>query len=155
MITKFDDIHVLIERYFAGETSLDEERRLRFMLVSPDAPATDDVAEARAVMGYASVMSRPATARASVAVRLRSFVPKIVAAASVAVVLTFVWGSIGGGMRDVSNGECMAYVGGVRVSDADDVMAMMGADLRSIGEASADVDNGITEELNAISDILK
>lgn len=140
------DLHQLIELYFEGATTLEQERRLRGMLLSADCPDTPDVAEARAVMGYTAVMSKP---------RLQRPMQWMQKAAIVAALLTV--GALGWVVADRSlarTNVCIAYVDGQRIDNHDAVLGIMEAQLAQMGEAQAELEDEVDIQTQAISEIL-
>ena len=140
-----NELHILIERYFNAETTVEEERMLRRALVADASTAGDPlVDETRAVMGYALVTPRQAAVRKTVAPQLW----RNVAAVAVAVATT---ASIMIGAFRLPQGECVAYLNGQRISDKDAVMGLMFAELSEMQDASDVIDAGISSDLGEIS----
>lgn len=139
-----EKLHISIEKYFDGELSPAEERKLRERLLRFRG---DDgiVEEALAVMSYAAhgdygKVSRPGGRGWHIA--------GIISAAAVAiVVLTFVF-SISFGEAPVQ--ECYAYVAGERVESREAVMALMAGQLEDMSDAAVEVDRLITDDFEDI-----
>lgn len=140
------ELDKLIERYFDGTTSLEEERRLRRALAATGARG-DNADQARAVMGLAAAQrcaARPQRSRHSVAWRAAAGLALLVAAGASVLLHTH-----------SSAGECsIAYADGSISHDRDDVLAVMQADLDAIADAATSVDATIASDFGAISDIL-
>lgn len=137
----------LIALYFEGLTSLEQEERLRRILADPDVkgPEAD---EARAVMSFAAMADDDIQQK-------RPLRPRIFAAASIAASVTVI-ALIGWNLfRNTSAPECMAYVDGKQIDDAEYVMALINEDLDMLGEASENVSEEIDDNLSAFSSALK
>ena len=134
-----DRLHILIERYFDGDTTLGEERGLR--------------EEALAVMGYARMDVTPAAnAESGVSpVRWRRMLLRGGAAAAVAAVLavTAVLPRFAG-----DGGECIAYVDGSRIVDEHAVMGIIDAQLGEMGEAADDVSRQMESDFSEIREAM-
>lgn len=150
-----DRLHILIERYFDGDTTLGEERGLRAVLLAL-APAERDQAaeEALAVMGYARMEAAPAAnAESGVSpVRWRRMLLRGGAAAAVAAVLavTAVLPRFAGD----GGGECIAYVDGSRIVDEHAVMGIIDAQLGEMGEAADDVSRQMESDFSEIREAM-
>lgn len=144
-----NEIHKLIELYFDGLTTLEQERQLREALASMEAPYSPEVESAMAVMGYTSVM-RPVTKS-----KLRKparWMPAAAAAVSLVVAVAIALMFTGRGLYNENS--CVAYVGGVKVSSPEQVMELMDSELSSISKASDGFDNEVLEQKEAFSEIL-
>lgn len=144
-----DELHKLIELYFEGRTTLQQERNLREVLASMSAPYSPEVESALAVMGYASVMQPVAETRQ---IRNRRWMPAAAAAVSLLVVVAITWMLTGSRALHEDN-ICVAYVGGVKISSTEQVMEMMNAELSSISTAQDGLDNELLEQREAFSEI--
>lgn len=150
-----DRLHILIDRYFDGDTTLGEERELRAALLAL-APAERDRAteEALAVMGYARMDVTPAAnAESGVSpVRWRRMLLRGGAAAAVAAVLavTAVLPRFAGD----GGGECIAYVDGSRIVDEHAVMGIIDAQLGEMGEAADDVSRQMESDFSEIREAM-
>ena len=131
MIKKDDKWQALVERYFEGETTLDEEKALRAFLAENDDPEYDGV---RAVMGYViAAKDRPARSG-----KIARWIPAVAVAAAVSLL---VW-------INVDKDQCVIYDGTDRISDNALVMAEVNNTLESFfgDNQRADVDE-ILEDL--------
>lgn len=150
-----DRLHILIDRYFDGDTTVGEERELRAALLAL-APAERDRAteEALAVMGYARMEAAPAgNAESGVSpVRWRRMLLRGGAAAAVAAVLavTAVLPRFAGD----GGGECIAYVDGSRIVDEHAVMGIIDAQLGEMGEAADDVSRQMESDFSEIREAM-
>ncbi len=146
--TDMNKLNALIEKYFDGATTLDEERLLRRMLADPSFQG-ESVDEARAVLGF---MAAGASAHADVSGRRSvSWLTAAGVAASLAVAVT-----IGMWMhRESTSPDMIAYVGGCEISDRREVMDIVEADLAAFGLAAMDADMQIDAELSDIGDMLE
>jgi len=134
----------LIARYFDGETTLDEERKLRKMLASPD--ATENAAdEARAVMG---IFAAQRTCK-RVAAKHHKRLSLWHAAAGMAILLAAGAALLHIPGKSVDN-ICIAYCGGSEISDHSDVLAIMDADLSAMACAAGNIDTSIEDDFGAI-----
>lgn len=138
----------LTERYFAGETSLEDERRLRQLLAMPELEG-DSLDEARAVFGFAAVspLAKPGKESSSWRVVMK-------VAASVALLF-----AIGVSFYAVSDSEyigrdSVAYVDGERIDNPVLVAEIMHSELSLLGEATAEVREDISSELSEFSKVL-
>lgn len=143
------ELHILIERYFDGDTSVTEERRLLDALLSHP-PGDRAVDEALAVMGYARV-SGPAEMTA------RSLYRRIMtAAAAVLLVISavgvfFLTTSHTSGTQS----ECYAYVGGERIEDRDQIESIMKVQMCDMGDAADEVEKQLAEDLGDFKGLFK
>lgn len=143
-ITNQAELERLIERYFDGETSIQEEQMLRATLA--DCPwCSELIDEARFTMGFfaAHCQEKARTARKN---HRRQFIG---IAASIAVLLT-----IGGALlwqtqrpQDV----CIAYVNGKAITSDDAVMALIEKDLNTMDNAS----NSLAAQLSSLGEALE
>ena len=144
-----DLLHHLIELYFAGETTLEQERRLRRMLLDNQGSGDPAVEEALAVMSFTAV-SRPAKkAAAHTPVMLRWMrLGSIAAALAVVVTMVFRIGGTGGDSGDLDG--CVAYVGSQKIDDRDKIMELVASDWAEISAASAEISDDVTADLSTI-----
>ena len=129
----------LIDRYFEAETPLEEEALLRRMVAHRTEPQFNAI---RAVLGYASAKRR---ASASAERRRRSRLRVAAAAAVVAVVASV---GIGIAHSHSVDGACYAMVGGTRINDEAQVVALMQGSLGDIGDAAAEASVGIESQFS-------
>lgn len=144
-MTMNEQLHNLIDRYFEGETTLDQERQLRQLLAATtdDSP---DIAGARAVLGVTKkiVVSRRRP-------YFKRFVVSSVAASIIVAVL------IGGAVlsrQQTQHPVMMAYVGGEKTTDTDDILAIMHSQLNSISTADREVNAEIDAQLTVMNDLI-
>lgn len=145
---------MLIQRYFDGETSLDEERNLLNELLS--IPSGDPLAdEALAVIGFTKIdKGESRVGEGNYGRRRHGFIS--VAAACVAVVV------VGAGIlsyfirtgNSFANEECVAYVGGERIESESAVMSLIAGQLDEMSDASASVEKEIDSDLGDIREIM-
>lgn len=142
---KKEDIHILIERYFEGETTLAEERRLRENLpgMMGKSPEID---EALAVMGYAAVPDKNRTKRK----RHKSY--RWIAAASLALILT-AGGIYTHQVHSSQKSTFMAYSGGVKI-DREEAMQLIAAQMEEMSDASQDIKTEVEDDLADFRNIL-
>lgn len=134
----------LIERYFDGETSIQEEQLLRAALA--DCPwDSEAIDEARFTMGYFATHSD--RQRRQTAKSRRQLVAGI--AASIAIIL-----AVGGYAlwhQQQPGDVCIAYVNGQVVQDNDKVMALVADDLSKMDNAA----NAMTDQLSSLGEALE
>ena len=144
-ISNQDELEQLINRYFDGETSVQEEQILQEALAHcPWSSATID--EARFTMGY-FIAHRQEAQRAS----KKNFRRQLIGiAASIAIIL-----AVGGYAlwhnHQQQDEVCIAYVNGMVVDDNDKVMALVANDLSKIDNAT----NAMTHQLSSLSEALE
>ena len=139
------ELEQLIERYFEGETSLQEEQMLRQTLA--DCPWNSTaIDEARFTMGYFMAHKRQQRREAQIGMRRRV----IGIAASIAVLLT-VGASALWYTNQQSQGTCLAYVDGKAISNEDAVMELIAQDLSTMD----DVSQSVEAQLMSISEALE
>lgn len=141
----------LVDRYFAGETTLDEERRLRQLLADPSID-TAEADEARAVMGL-FVAERRQQHRPVATTRLttRRFATAISAAAAIAVVAMLAPRLL---TSADSQQQCIAYIGNTTVSDRDAVMSSVALDLHDLAAAGESLTDGVLDDFNDLAGAL-
>ncbi|MBO4994482.1 MAG: hypothetical protein J6C78_00750 [Muribaculaceae bacterium] len=143
------DINELIDRYFEGATSLDEERTLR-RLLSDMSLSGDKIDEARAVMGYLSFPSGKVAAREIAMPRRNPLLGRLARAAVVTGLIAVVGTTF---IVKPEYGEYMAYVGGKEVSDRNEVMAMVADELAMLGVAANEVNEEVAGQFSEVSDV--
>ena len=122
-----NNLDSLIERYFEGETSLEEEKLLKAMVARSDDSRYDAV---RAVLGYG------VAARKRTALRRRRLV-------------SIAWLNLST-KNGTGNSECYAVVEGRYTSDQSEVLSIMQSDIGDIRSAQEDAGNYIAEQLKDI-----
>lgn len=135
-----NNLDSLIERYFEGETSLEEEKLLKAMVARSDDSRYDAV---RVVLGY-GVATRKRTALR----RRRLGMVSAAAVASIAVV-SIAWLNLST-KTGTGNSECYAVVEGRYTSDQSEVLSIMQSDIGDIRSAQEDAGNCIAEQLKDI-----
>ena len=143
-ITSKSGLEQLIDRYFEGETSLQEEQMLRQALA--DCPWSSEVIdEAKFTMGYFTTHKQQQRRIVNMTARRRV----IGIAASIAVLLTiggaFLW------KTQQTQGECIAYVNGKAITSDDAVMALIEKDLNTMDNAS----NSMAAQLSSLGEALE
>lgn len=138
------ELEQLIERYFEGETSLQEEQMLKHNLA--DCPwSSDTIDEARFTMGYFTAHKQQSHRVVNLGMRRR--VMSI--AASIAVLLTI--GASALWYTNHTQGVCLAYVNGKAISNEDAVMELIAEDLSTMDVASQSME----AQLISISEALE
>ena len=138
------ELEALIERYFEGLTTLEQEDAMRQCLAHCpwNSEAIDD---ARMVMGYFAAQS--AQQRRSVSRSMRQGFIGI--AASIAVIL-----AVGGYIiwhQSQPDDMCIAYVNGTVVNDNDKVMALVANDMSKMDDAT----DAMTNQLSSLGEALE
>lgn len=142
-ITDQAELEQLIERYFDGETSIQEEQMLRVALA--DCPwNSETIDEARFTMGYFAAHSRE-TQRTKKSNSRRQLIG---IAASIAIILAvgvYAW------HHQQPGDVCIAYVNGQVVQDNDKVMALVADDMSKMDNVS----NAMTDQLSSLGEALE
>lgn len=147
-----EELELLIERYFEGETSEEEELRLRKEL-SNCTYHSRLIDECLVTMGYFSMgkrMEREKKARGRVMVLRRV----VSVAAMIAIIFVLGLTLLKPDNGVFSEGDCMAYVNGEKISDKDIVISLIEQDLARIGESVSEERNTIMEQLSGIKGVL-
>ena len=141
-----DDIRILTERFFNGETTIEEERQLYRLYQGDDVPQ-DLQAYREMMLDMAAIGAEECTAmvkpEATVIPRWRRPLVRWIAAAVVALVV------IGGAtslFMHNSEEECVAYIYGHRVTDQNVVMNELSQTAMSM--ASSRGDDDVARQLN-------
>ncbi len=143
-ITSRQELEQLIERYFDGLTTVEEEAALRACLAR--CPwHSESIEDAQVVMGYFAALSKDQ--RHSAARTTRQRIAGI--AASIVVVLSVAVFALWHQWQPMD--ECVAYVNGQAISNDREVMALVENDLSSIGNAS----QGMTAQLSSVGEALE
>ena len=143
-ITSRQELEQLIERYFDGLTTVEEEAALRACLAR--CPwYSESIEDAQVVMGYFAALSKDQ--RHSAARTTRQRIAGI--AASIVIVLSVAVFALWHQWQPMD--ECVAYVNGQAISNDREVMALVENDLSSIGNAS----QGMTAQLSSVGEALE
>lgn len=144
-INSQEELERLIERYFDGETTLDEEAALRQALAN--CPWTSSVIDdAKMVMGYFAAHSKHQRRASSRTARRQH----IGIAASIAFMLA-IGGIVLWSQQRQQADQCIAYVNGKAISNDDAVIALINNDLDRIGDAS----QGMAAQLSGLGEALE
>ena len=137
------EINRLTERYYAGLTSLEEERELRRLLAEE---RTDDDHDAdRAVAAYTAMMRPRRTGMADSGAWRRAM--RTAAALMVGAGLTYAAITFSPDAGD----ECYALVDQRRIDDREAVMGIMEATLGEVARAQADMRSSVADQFNEIN----
>ena len=139
------ELEQLIDRYFEGETSLQEEQTLREQLA--DCPwSSEKIDEARFTMGYFTAHVKQQ--RSVIAAGTRRLITGI--AASIALVL-----AVGGyalwHQHGTTSDMCIAYVNGEEIQNDDMVMEMIANDMNVMDNAA----DGMADQLSSLGEALE
>lgn len=139
------ELEQLIERYFDGETSVQEEQMLREILA--DCPwSSEAIDEARFTMGYFAA-HRQETERTARKTHRRQVIG---IAASIAIILAIGIPAMYHSWFAPHN-ECIAYVDGKIIDNDDVVMALIENDLSKMEDAS----NSMAAQLQSLGEALE
>ena len=144
-ISNRGELEQLIERYFDGETSIQEEQMLRAALVQCRWKS-EIIDEARFTMGYFAAHGQQQQHEAPQKRRHRA----IGIAASLAIVL-------GVGVlallhpHEGATDMCIAYVNGQKIQDNDQVMTMVADDMAMMDHAA----DAMTDQLTSLGEALE
>lgn len=131
----------LLQRYYDGETTLDEERRLRAALNAQrptlNSATENERAATQAVMTY-GMKGSPQRAP-----RMRLWIATAAAAACVVMLML------------MPSMQYVAWVDGTRVTDAHSVHTLMMADLRDMAQAHEQLCDDVSMNLDLMSNALK
>ena len=143
-ITSRQELEQLIERYFDGLTTVEEEAALSACLAR--CPwHSESIEDAQVVMGYFAALGK--YQRHSAARTTRQRIAGI--AASIVIVLSVAVFALWHQWQPMD--ECVAYVNGQAISNDREVMALVENDLSSIGNAS----QGMTAQLSSVGEALE
>lgn len=144
-INSQSELEQLIDRYFDGETTVQEEHLLR-QAITDGHWHGEKVDEARVVMGYFAAHRQQQRHLATKSSRQRI----IGIAATIALILT-VGGYALWHQLSPANDICIAYVNGEVVQNDDKVMAMIASDMSMIDNA----DDVMTNQLSSLGEALE
>lgn len=144
-INSKSELERLIDRYFDGETSLQEEHQLR-QAITACPWHSEKIEEARVVMGYFAAHRQHQRQLITKGTRQRF----IGIAATIALVLS-VGGYVLWHRADATNNVCIAYVNGEVVHNDDKVMTMIANDINLIDKAA----DGMAEQLSSLGEALE
>ena len=135
-----EQLNILIERYFEGDTTAKEEADLRraLALCKFDTP---QVREVKAVIGYAAIAARGHRPRSHAFVaKVASLVASVALIAGIAI---YMWPSP----------VIYGYAYGQEIRDEGQALMFMNADFEAFSIASADVETGIAADLSLFSSV--
>jgi len=143
-ITSQQELEQLIERYFDGMTTVNEEKELRWHLAHCRW-TSEVINDAQVVMGYFAAHTQQQHRHKVLVTRHRM----TGIAASIAIVLAV--GSYALWHQQRPADVCIAYVNGHVVQGDDQVMAMVAEDLSRIDNAA----NAMTDQLSSLGEALE
>lgn len=138
-----DTIARLTERYYAGLTSLEEERTLRQLLARDE---SHEHRPQRAILAYTAMMRRRSRRPHNGLRKAMSMAMSMAAALTAAVGLTYAALTFG-----TDGSECYAMVDNRMIDDPTTVTAMMEATLGEVAAARDDMHAAVANQLNEIS----
>lgn len=143
-ITSQAELELLINRYYEGETSLEEEQMLRQCLA--DCPwSSEAIDEARFTLGYFAAHKQQGRRATTVNDRFRI----MAIAASIAVLLTVGIGLLW--QNHQANNVCVAYVNGKAIHNEQEVFNLLQRDLNDMGNAT----QGLADQLSSLGDAIE
>lgn len=145
-----DILHRLIDKYFEGDTSLEEEKMLLELLMESE-PEDEAVRSTLAVMGYSRLSPSDGNRVKKPLSKWRYRFAGIAAACAVAavcvtVVLTYPLGS--------GADHCLAYVAGEKIESRDVVVELMELQLGEFSEAATEIDKAVMDDFSEMGTIL-
>lgn len=146
-----EELELLIERYFEGETSEEEELRLREVLGNSTYNSRL-IDECLVTMGYFSMgkrVEREKKTRGRVVVLRR-----VVSVAAMIAIILMLGLTLLKPKNVFNEGDCIAYVNGVKISDKDKVISLIEQDLACMGETVSEERSTIIEHLSGIKGVL-
>ncbi len=148
------ELELMIERYFDCTLNEAEELQLRTLLASTTYQS-EAIDEARFTMGFMKQGMEIEKKRKGMQLTQRAFRPLSIAA-SVIVVFSLGLGLLHmHSMKNDNSNSCYAYVNGERMSNDQEVMALIENDFGLMKEASSGVDNNVQEQLATMGEALK
>lgn len=141
-----------IERYYDCSLSDTEERALRRTIASTTLshPAID---EARAMMGFLRPEAAAAQTKRGRRITLRAAMS---VAAAVAVLFTLAVGYLRHSSAYGDESTCIAYVnGGVLITDEEDIIRLIAADMREFGDGTAEAVESFHGEFDDIAPLIE
>lgn len=139
------ELERLINRYFDGETTVQQEQALQEILA--DCPwESETIDEGRFTMGYFAAHRRQQE-------RKRRWLTsdRIIGIAATIAVIIAVGGYVIWHQQPQTADVCIAYVNGKTIDSSEEVMALIENDLNTIGEAS----QGMTAQLSSLGEALE
>ena len=155
---KTENIHELIDRFFEGELSADEERALLALLIE-HAEGDPEAEEALAVMTCTRILPHNTAGKETgrqKASRRHSMLWRGVAAAAVIATTTagILFLTRSEGVRQPIQEMTIAYVDGVRIENRDEIMKIVAGQLDDLSLASAEIRMEVTGDLDDIRNAL-
>lgn len=139
------ELEALIDRYFEGETTVQEERLLR-QAIAQCPWQSEKIDEARVVMGYYAAHSSQERHIATKSARHR-----IAGIAATIALMIAAGGYTLWHQQHSANNVCIAYVNGKVVQNDDKVMAMITSDMNLIDNAA----DGMAHQLSSLGEALE
>lgn len=143
-INDIRQIHELIERYFEATATETEERQLRHLLATTKF-LTPEIEQARAVIGFYAASKEVNQKKRKRTINL----PRIAAAVAIAAVSATA-GTLFFSGNETEN-RCIAYVGGVEITDQARILSIMHEDLQLLGDAADNIETELDNELSIIA----
>ncbi len=155
-------LHELIQLYFAGETTLQQERKLRNLLAKSN-DCSPEAEEARALLSYFAVagsmqattprpVAKPAKRKLLTPMRIAS---AVACAIALPIVCTMIWSDSAGLSTPMDNGNLSyAHIKGVATNDASRIDDMILSQLSEINDVVGSVDQSFDEDIINMSTLL-
>ncbi|MBD5355955.1 MAG: hypothetical protein HDR88_02980 [Bacteroides sp.] len=139
------ELNKLIDRYFNAETTLEEEKILRNMLLSRSC-LSNSQKEALAVMGYYAFNTK----KKRIPIRLFSMYAAVIGAIILLVITFFIYPND----DQVAEVTCIAYVRGIEIRDKSKIMQLVAEQLSEMSIVSAEMTDEINNNFNDLRNVL-
>lgn len=140
------ELELLIDRYFDAETTESEESFLRKNLAISTCNSPK-VLEAKAVLGLFAAQktfNKKTLVRSRVTLKIAATIALLIASGGL-----ISYFSIG-----YQRNECVAYIAGEKVNDADKIMNLINKDLEEVRLASDETKEGVKDQLEVMFEIM-
>lgn len=138
------ELEQLIERYFDGETSLQDEQMLREALA--DCPwESETINEAKFTMGYFAAHKQQRRRATTAPNRFRYTAIAATIAILLAVGVGLLW------QNNQPQDVCIAYVNGKAIHNEQEVFNLLQSDLNDMGNAT----QGLADQLSSLGDAIE
>lgn len=142
-----ENIHILIERYFEGETTpVEEKELLNILLTLP--PGDPEVEETLAVMGYSRMIPKRNSPGH------HNWWKYAVAAVMLPIIIAIGF-SIFHSHDSANINECYAYIGGERIENEAIIRSLVTSQLEEMSIASDEINSQIATDLSDFHGLLE
>lgn len=150
------ELHNLIERYFDGKTTLEEESLLLHTLLDMR-ELDEECASALAVMGYARTQAAHRNAgKAGISLKKRSWLRYAAGVSAAAVIAIFSIGIVSKLIPNSSTpeSECFACIDGNITNNEEIVRHLIASQFEEVSQASGSLDEEVENDFNEICNAL-